>query len=150
MTEHVPVEIWLPNYTSNINTVERNFYWRRPSVLIGRLCLCDHTVTLIRAAYRVDTAILLNTRYERSGDESFLDEAISLEREALTLLPQGHTDRARYYGYLARSLLINSEHFPNEASVAQVISFCKESMTSLVPAHPKRWRALRTSAVRLK
>ena len=70
----------------------------------------------------VNLADILYTRFEKRGAISDLDEALSLERNALEFRPQGHPDRATSLGDIALYLYTRFEQLGMLSDLEEALS----------------------------
>jgi hypothetical protein len=82
---------------------------------------------------RIDTCLQMAesvfARYESSGDAHFLEEAILLERRALSLYPKRHPDRAMCCGTLAISLYTLYSRDGDASILSEVVNLQREALT---------------------
>jgi len=78
-------------------------------------------------------SIMLQTRFERRGNDEDLDEAIALQREALALRPVGHVGRYLSLNNLADQLSTRFAHRGNDEDLDQAIALQREAL-ALHPA----------------
>ncbi|KAG1842269.1 hypothetical protein DFJ58DRAFT_732128 [Suillus subalutaceus] len=77
-------------------------------------------------------AVMLQTRFERRGNEEDLDQAIALQRDGLALCPVGHTDHLKLLNNLANGLSFCFEHRGNDEDLDQAIVLHAEALASFL------------------
>jgi hypothetical protein len=80
-------------------------------------------------------------RSRQIGDEALLDEAISLEREALHLRPLGHPDRAINCSNLASMLIPSMNRQDDKEIFDECLALTKEALALRSVDHPDKWRS---------
>ncbi|KAG2136549.1 CHAT domain-containing protein [Suillus bovinus] len=92
---------------------------------------------------------MLQTRFERRGNGKDLDQAITLQMEALALHPVGHTHRSTSLNNLANQLSSRFEHRGNDEDLDQAIALHREALALLSVGHANRSTALNNLAAQL-
>ncbi|KAG1796074.1 uncharacterized protein HD556DRAFT_1234876 [Suillus plorans] len=104
-------------------------------------------------AYRVqllgNLSVMLQTCFERRGNDEDLDQAIALQREALALRPVGHPDRCMSLNNLATQLSSLFGHQGINEDLDQAISLFSEALALCPVGHTDRSTSLNNLAVRL-
>jgi hypothetical protein len=91
-----------------------------------------------RAHPCAELASLLYIRYQQTGDVSALDEAITLEREALHSQPPGHPNRSFTCSELGLLLFARWEQIGDLALLDEAIVLEREALALRPPGHPDR------------
>jgi hypothetical protein len=92
-----------------------------------------------RARTCTKIGLLLQRRYEQTGDLAHLDEAIELEREAFASRPTGHPDRAVACAELASLLYICYQRTGDVSALDEAITLEREALDLQPPGHPDRY-----------
>jgi tetratricopeptide (TPR) repeat protein len=103
-----------------------------------------------RAKSCASLAVSLHTRYKQTGDVALLDEAINLEREALSLQSPGHPDRANSCVGLAVSLHTRYEQTGDITLLDEAIGLAREALALRPLGHPERASSCDNLAVSLQ
>jgi CHAT domain-containing protein len=82
------------------------------------------------------------TQFEQRGEISDLEEALTLERNALELLPQGHPDRARSLDNLARYLHARFHQLRTLSDLEEALALQRNVLEVLLQGHPDRAHSL--------
>ena len=90
----------------------------------------------------VNLADLLYTRFEKWGAISDLDEALSLERNALEFRPQGHPDRATSLGDIALYLYTRFEQLGTLSDLDEALALERNVLELWPQGHPDRASSL--------
>ncbi|KAG1825310.1 CHAT domain-containing protein [Suillus variegatus] len=102
-----------------------------------------------RGALLDNLAVMLQTRFERRGNDKDLDQAIAHQMEALVLSPVGHTDRSSSLNNLANQLSSRFEHRGNDEEMDQAIALGREAVALFPVGHPARSSLLKNLANQL-
>jgi tetratricopeptide (TPR) repeat protein len=89
------------------------------------------------------------SRFDHRGNAEDLDQAIALGREALALLPVGHTDRSSSLNNLAVRLSTRFDHRGNAEDLDQAIALHREALALLPVTHTDRSMSLNNLAAQL-
>ncbi|KAG1829049.1 hypothetical protein DFJ58DRAFT_737489 [Suillus subalutaceus] len=73
-------------------------------------------------------SVMLQTCFERQGNDEDLDQAITFQREALVLRPVGHTDRSMSLNNLVNQLSTRFDHRGNDEDLDQAIVLYREAL----------------------
>ncbi len=95
-------------------------------------------------------ASALQYRYERLGEISDLEEAISYHKESLALRPVGHPDRPTSLNNLASALQSRCDRLGGVADLDEAILYHTEALKLYPPTHPERLLTLSNLALALK
>ncbi|KAG1730223.1 hypothetical protein EDD22DRAFT_1014831, partial [Suillus occidentalis] len=98
------------------------------------LCLVNHQ----HCPALDELSIALLPWYQQSGNIDDLDECIQFLREAVSLCPEGHTDRDVYLNNLALSLKIRFNHQGKPDDLDQAISLYEEALRLRPVGHESR------------
>ena len=94
-------------------------------------------------------AVDLSSRYKQLGALRDLDEAIILDREALSLFPQGHPNRSMSLNNLAVDLSSRYKQLGALRDLDEAIVLAREALSILPQGHPDRSASLNNLANRL-
>ena len=94
-------------------------------------------------------AIHLSDRYSQLGATGDIEEAIVLDREALSLCPKGHPDRSRSLNNLADGLSTRYKQLGEMQDLHEAIALDREAHDLCPQGHPHRSTSLNNLAVRL-
>ncbi|KAG2159005.1 CHAT domain-containing protein [Suillus bovinus] len=94
-------------------------------------------------------AMMLQTRFERRGNDKDLDQAIALQSEMLALCPVGHTDRSQSLNNLANHLSFRFHHRSNGEDLDEAITLQKEALALRPVGHTNRFISLNNLANQL-
>ncbi|KIK33364.1 hypothetical protein CY34DRAFT_99712 [Suillus luteus UH-Slu-Lm8-n1] len=94
-------------------------------------------------------SILLITRFERRGSDKDLDQAITLQSEALASRPVGHTDRSMSLNNLANQLSTRFKHRGNAKDLDETIALHRDALALCPVGHTYRFLSLNNLAVQL-
>ncbi|KAG2147890.1 CHAT domain-containing protein [Suillus bovinus] len=94
-------------------------------------------------------AVVLQTRFERRGNDRDLDQAIALQQEALALHLVGHTDRSISLNNLANQLFSRFDHRGNGEDLDQAIALHREALALRPVGHTNRSMTLNNLATQL-
>jgi tetratricopeptide (TPR) repeat protein len=83
-------------------------------------------------------AASLRTRFDQTGEESLLAEAIELHRESVSLRPGGHPDRSKSCNNLAGVLRVLFHRTGKESLLAETIELYREALSLRPGGHPGR------------
>jgi tetratricopeptide (TPR) repeat protein len=107
--------------------------------------LCRESISLCTAGHPLSATIyhtlgqIARRRFDRSGDESFIDEAVNLQRLGLERLPETESYiRHRHLLRLGEILAHNSFHRGHQDKY-DVLSIMSEAFQLCPPAHVDRW-----------
>ncbi|KAG1736966.1 TPR-like protein [Suillus lakei] len=109
----------------------------------------DNTMHACRGQLLGNLSVMLDTRFERRGNDEDLDQAIALQREALALRPVGHTDRSKSLNNLANQLSTRFSHRGNDEDLDQAIALQMEALALRPVGHTDRSSSLNNLANRL-
>lgn len=96
----------------------------------------------MREACLNNLAMCLSTRYDRLGDTTDLDEAISLGRENLRLCLPGHPSRDANAHNLATFLSKRYYQTKDIAALDEAFQLHQEALEQRPPGHPNRSQSL--------
>jgi hypothetical protein len=88
----------------------------------------------------------LFTRFEQRGIDKDLNEAITLYKQALDLLPVGHPGRSYTLNNLGNKLSSRFTHRSNENDINEVITLYREVLALYPVGHPHRSESLNNPA----
>ncbi|KAG2150205.1 CHAT domain-containing protein [Suillus bovinus] len=94
-------------------------------------------------------AVMLQTRFERRGNDKDLDQGIALQTEMLALCPVGHTDRSASLNNLANKLSSRFHHRGNDEDLDQAIALNREALALRPVGHTDRSMSLSNLALQL-
>ncbi|KAG2141387.1 CHAT domain-containing protein [Suillus bovinus] len=94
-------------------------------------------------------AVILQTRFERQGNDEDLDRAISLHREALALHPVGHKYQSMTLNSLANGLSTRFDHRGNDEDLDQAIALHREALALCLVGQTDRSMSLNYLATQL-
>ncbi|KAG1842271.1 CHAT domain-containing protein [Suillus subalutaceus] len=94
-------------------------------------------------------AVMLETRFERRGNEEDLDQAIALQRDGLALCPVGHTDWSWSLNNLANGLSFRFQHRGNDEDLDQAIALHMEALALRPVDHTNRSISLNNLATQI-
>ncbi|KAG1791600.1 TPR-like protein [Suillus plorans] len=96
-----------------------------------------------------DLAGMLETRFERRGNDKDWDEAITLQTEALALFPVGHTDQCMSLNKLASGLFSRYQDRGKDEDLDQAIALQREALALRPVGHTGRSKSLSDLALKL-
>ena len=94
-------------------------------------------------------ALHLSDRYDQLGAMGDLEEAIVFDREALSLRPQGHTDRSSSLNNLANRLSTRYKQVGAMQDLDEAIVLDREALSLRPQGHPDRSSSLNNLALHL-
>ncbi|KAG2129208.1 CHAT domain-containing protein [Suillus bovinus] len=94
-------------------------------------------------------AVMLQTRFERRGNDKDLDQAIALQMESLALCPVGHTNRSASLMNLANHLSSRFDHRGNSEDLDDAIALHREALTLCPVGNKDRSASLNNLAILL-
>ena len=86
--------------------------------------------------------VALRTRFERTGDQADLDEAVTAGRHAVAATPPDHPDRAGRLSNLGVALRARFERTGGQADLDEAIAVGRDAVAATPPDHPDRARYL--------
>jgi hypothetical protein len=113
--------------------------WVEESIDLGRKALALSGAAAgnqYRARCCENLSESLELIYERTHDDTFLNEAIDLQREVHDLCPEGHQDRLSSCEILAKSLTMCYERTGNIRLLDETIDLERETLNLRPPGHP--------------
>ncbi|KAG1791602.1 CHAT domain-containing protein [Suillus plorans] len=112
--------------------------------------LRHHNTGYIYLGHLLDNlALMVQTRFERRGNDKDLDEAIALHREALALRPVGDTDRSSSLNNLATQLSSRFRHRVKDEDLDEAIALNREALALRPVGHTDRSSSLNNLATQL-
>ncbi|KAG1721605.1 CHAT domain-containing protein [Suillus lakei] len=101
-----------------------------------------NTMHTCRGQLLCNLGVMLDTRFERQGNDEDLDEAIALQREVLALHPVGHTDRSTSLNNLGNQLSARFNHRGNDGDLDEAITLQREALALRPVGHTDRSMSL--------
>jgi tetratricopeptide (TPR) repeat protein len=87
-----------------------------------------------------ELALRLSAQSWRTGDIEALEEAIRINRNAISTYPQGHPDLAKIYSSLAGNLLQQYRRSGDASALDEIISLNRNALSLRPVGHPERAR----------
>jgi tetratricopeptide (TPR) repeat protein len=86
-------------------------------------------------------------KYESTGKQEYVDEAIGFYNEAFKILPVSHPNRSTLLGNLAVAFSLRYEQTRQSYHLEQAIAFNRQALESMPTSHPQRFGHLLNLAI---
>ncbi|MFD4231396.1 CHAT domain-containing protein, partial [Streptomyces sp. NPDC058545] len=91
-----------------------------------------------RAMYLNSLGAALGVRFERTGDPSDLDQAVTTVQEAVDAIPTDHPNRAECLNNLGTALGVRFERTGDPSDLDQAVTTAQEAVDAIPTDHPDR------------